>query len=157
MRLPEADPEIFRIYVQWAYSNRILTPSDEDRDRLRMTLTELYLLGQYLGDPRLQNRIVNLMIQNFARDKKDPATENLAKIWTSTPESDKLRQLMLDWHVDVAAHEWLQQYHDNIPPAFFADLAINLAAKKPKKGWEVPSKAEKCKYHHHDDKTPPCT
>ena len=164
VHLPDADPEAFSTYAQWAYSGQIIE-LDPDEDgtngkrnfRVQVLRCKLYILAEYLGDTLLQNTITDLIVQDFKKTTKGPGVAVIRLVYQQTRDNSNLRKLMLDWHLKSTNGDWLQTYRKRLPPAFLADLAIEWAkVNLDRRAVNDPKTAWKCTYHDHDSTVPVC-
>ncbi|KAF2172789.1 hypothetical protein M409DRAFT_16750 [Zasmidium cellare ATCC 36951] len=148
----------------WAYSGRVVALSPEDLAKddsgssTRLVYAELYILADYLEDTQLCNTALSLMIKSFVKYRQGPSPKLVRRVWESTRENSKIRQLILDRYVARADEERLRAFCDALPAEFFVDLAIEFARVKPGvAAADELAKAGKYKYHEHGDGVPPCS
>ncbi|KAK4542310.1 hypothetical protein LTR36_006963 [Oleoguttula mirabilis] len=165
IRLPEVDIEAFRSYAQWAYSGEVVVASDEEISAdafgvVRGTrLAKLYVLAEFLGDTFLRNTVVDQLRTLHTSCETGPGTAEIIIAFEDVPAESTLRRLVLGWYLDKACVdvvEWMDENCEELPKAFFVDLAIkqfqaSLNGIKASK-WDQ----GKCTYHEHNDEVPAC-
>lgn len=134
IRLPEVEVEPFSAYLQWAYRGDIITEFTEklkedtiEYERQIITLTRLYIAADFLGDCLLRNTVSDKTRELWAATNRGPSCEAVNSVYANTPENCKFRKLMLDWHIWTGVGEWYRGAQENMPKAFFVDLAIGLS------------------------------
>lgn len=162
VELPEADPIIFKIWAQWAYSGNVVLLSASEQEVpivrcniLRMRCGELYVLADILEDTWCRNFITGLLRKEFFQ--WGPTVELYKIAYESTPENSKLRMLCRDWKLANPVGIQLSKSRDELPAALYRDLAIEWArADLDKAKFVEPKDAAKCKYHDHNEEVPAC-
>lgn len=157
--LPETDPEIFAIYSHWIYSSEVDVP-DVDKPGTagsvaRRQLAALYILADHLDDKSLRNAVVDEYLTSSRDASSGPGPNTVKLVWSETPDNCKFRNLVLDFF--VTRHDngiWLERDRDNLPAAFYCDLALAFARAGEK---TKPTQAAKCTYHEHDEENPSCS
>ena len=166
MRLPETDVHIFPIHIQWAYSGEIVTASAEEEAEDAETviragrLTELYLMGDSLGDTLLRNAVTDRLRTLWIAAVRGPSAEATRLVYNGGAEGCKLQRLCLDWYLcsrNADTADWLGQHQAKLPKAFLADLAaVFMRANYDSDNVTDWEEASSRTYHDHDTDVPPC-
>ncbi|KAF7193729.1 Kelch repeat and BTB domain-containing protein 2 [Pseudocercospora fuligena] len=163
IELPEADPAIFKIWIQWAYSGNmaLLSASEQEVGHENYALLarrcgELYVLADTLEDTLCRNTATDLLRNRFL-GFVGPSVHLYQIAYESTPEGSKLRKVCLDWMLASSPGTWLAQHRNELPTALFVDLAIEWEQVDFDSSHFVRiSDAPKCEYHDHDKELPAC-
>lgn len=134
IRMPEADPETFRSYMQWAYrgeivvmnSQEIAEPNDQS-SRLQRRLGELFTLASFLGDLQLKNSVTDKIISVLKCNSSELAAPLVTHLYEHTPDECKLRRYILDWFLYKPTGTWLETNRSLLPAAFLGDIAVGWA------------------------------
>lgn len=143
--------------------------TDDDTDGRRFeALIRLFLLADKLQDPQMMNMAIDEIVRMVEKDGLIPAHVNL--VYNSTPRDSVLRKLFRDVYLHEAESMECQEFlktHD-LPADFWRDISLEYFNLKIEKD---PSRsirevyglsigkdkcADKCYYHQHDERHPPC-
>jgi hypothetical protein len=157
--LPDDDPRIVDLYLQWIYSGRIFSrqstdggPGDGKEFDL---LIDGFVFGEKVQNGDFKDAVVDALIESFAvTDKKGqrwcPATPWVDRAYAGTPEGSPLRRLLVAIYVIHGTKTWL---HGMTTIDFLADLAGRLM--EDRRALPRPNTTEldlsPCCYHHHGD------
>ncbi|KAF2094511.1 hypothetical protein NA57DRAFT_80315 [Rhizodiscina lignyota] len=129
IRLPEQEPEIFKIFVQWLYSGHIYSAHEGDDSGNKEScewsrLCGLYLLGDDLRDYIFKNAVIDAVIMRALVTNEHPSGF-VEHIYTHTTGSDPMRKLLADFWVWSAADSLEGDYEDlkKGPLEFWKDVA----------------------------------
>lgn len=134
VRLPEVRPNVFQVYLDWAYTG-ILAVEDAqtpevDRGRSSGGIIDVYLLGDVLGDVKLRNQAMQLL-NTHVSEWKIPSIPSICKIFENTPANSKLR----DWAVDITimrqSRQRFSQATAYYPAEFLSQIAVKLLHEVP--------------------------
>ncbi|TVY87472.1 hypothetical protein LAWI1_G006420 [Lachnellula willkommii] len=90
--LPDTDPIVFGILVEWAYSQRVMMSTTETRNDL-FTLMKLWVLADRCLIPRLQNEtLVYLEARRAALSGTLPRLDTFTYLYDNTAHRSPLRQ-----------------------------------------------------------------
>lgn len=163
VRLPEANAEIFDIYVHTLYSKEIvlLEPSEVGKDvggnKRKSHAIKLYIMADQYGNLVLQNNIIDECIKIFETCNSGPGRLHVADAWDELPESSKMRQLILDWYMAKVNVDWLTNGIKDLHYQFVQNLAVGFAnAAVAGRRSTAPHLKKKCHYHEHDESAPKC-
>ena len=182
--LPEASPSEFEVYLEWLYTNHI-DILDKSSNR-GMTLVRLYLLGDYLGDDRFMNAIIDALVQESL--PTSPAMSfsaaDVDTVWQKTLPDSKLRKALTDLivhEIGSSTHHRLFRHKGTWPTEISAEILTRMIGSKQmtatmyaqifaqmqdggglKKALESSgehpnARKDKCEYHRHDEGNPRCT
>jgi hypothetical protein len=71
MNLPETEPQVFDIFYEWLYSQRLWSPDDEEEDRPDTDkLAKLYVFADMAAVPHLQNQVLTALHEITALEDK---------------------------------------------------------------------------------------
>ncbi|CZT24558.1 uncharacterized protein RCC_10283 [Ramularia collo-cygni] len=137
-QLPNELPEIVNLYRLFLYTGTVFSIANSDKDEMdaaefnhgasmdaeKVTLMECYILGTHLHDERFRNAAINALVQKVEEEEEYP-TGLAADVYRHTSPGDKLRRLIVDFHVWKGQGEWLCFPHEDAhgPEEFLADVA----------------------------------
>lgn len=156
--LPDDDPGVFDLYVQWIYRGQIFSrmPRAEFRllDREMELLIDAYIFGEKIQDSNYQDAVLDsLLAYTNTRDEKGvrwfPTGALVRKAYQKTPASSPLRRLLVDMHNRSGHKEWVGD--DNNSVEFLADLVREMYATRTQPQSPDPTGVgeNSCSYHHH--------
>jgi len=169
VKLPEDEPAVFELYMQWLYTAQIFphllhasTQCLEDTCKLGsplyIALAKAYVLGETLQDDHFKDTILDAIISLFVQPARVWAPEATSIIYAGTAPGSSARKLMVDLYTYSSRSAWFsehaQQHH---PEDFLHDLCLSWA--KQKEGLLNPSAAfqsHACVYHSHWGKGKVC-
>lgn len=151
--LPEADPETFTSYLQWAYRRQVVfstRPDDDENDKL-CSLSHLYTLAEFVRNIPLKNAVVDKFLDVLRAEIESPSVNSIRHLWSKAAAGCKLRRAVVDWFLFYPRGNWLQELRGSLPEAFLADLAVEFA----KANWDIhtiidPLTASRVNYHELD-------
>jgi len=165
--LPDDNPEIFGIYVQWLYCGQIFSQvqgkEGEKVDAARWIeewnrLDQCYALGDKLQDTDFKDCIVDASMEKTRWDKLEFLGFGPI-IYTSSAEKSPVRklpvELALRWPDSALEKYCIQQRqpHDN----FTADLMLALSKRtQAERNSPCPYWSDPCRYHEHTPLNKPC-
>jgi hypothetical protein len=163
-RLEDTDPDIFRLLVQWFYTQHFkhipstnsatALPNDElhektpensdnekakpkgqsfldrrkqwekawaERDSVYLNVTQLYILAERFIIPRLQNYIMDSLID---MSTKSWSTAWMATAYGGTTPNSPLRRFVVDMLLFQVPQAWKKSHADDLP----RDLLVDFAA-----------------------------
>ncbi|KAH7094899.1 hypothetical protein FB567DRAFT_600599 [Paraphoma chrysanthemicola] len=134
IELPEDDPEVFSMYVNFVYTNNIATGPNENPvsvewcDEEYMLLSELFVLCEKLCDIGGKNAVIRaiLAVSHEVTDKHccfNPFEAAITIMYSGTPKSSLGRKLMADMWTCKSV-DYLSRHGDELPKDFLLDLAI---------------------------------
>ncbi|KAF2851135.1 hypothetical protein T440DRAFT_375303, partial [Plenodomus tracheiphilus IPT5] len=134
-RSDRRDPEVFQLYSQWLYTNRIAVqvhPSmktnekgvEEDTEKVSLShLFRSYLLGETLADSTYQTAVIRTLIRWVRKEDTYPANLLICSVYQGTTKGSPLRKLLVDFWVWEASAEWLT---DSLVEDTCAEFAQNI-------------------------------
>ncbi|KAI9704986.1 MAG: hypothetical protein M1836_006766 [Candelina mexicana] len=150
VNLPEDDPAVFEVLVQWLYAQKIEEAIiNDDFISTSLMLVRLYLLADKLGIPRLKNISIDTFVEMFESKKLLPTEKIIAEIWKTTMAGCPFRQVCVDlwgWSSGPKSYDSLGEV-DNIGD-FFCRVARILSTRHlalPKE--KAPFRTSMCNYH----------
>lgn len=159
VRLPDADVDTFRVFVQWLYTGEVvlLDPEDakkDDKGTARyLSLTKLYKLGVDLYSIRLRNVAIDSFIGMKGKVSGAPNELVIAQAFEFTSEHSTLQRLLADIFQHCEDVVWLNQKGSELPHGFLLAVyreRMLLQGKKP----PMLKYSERCKYHEHTSAFP---
>ena len=175
MRLPEVEPSIFNLYLNYLYRGEMALQKKDPQDSgdMFVKLAKLYVLGDMILDARVKAAALDTMAKNVNAQtvKQDRALVPALKasgpvvriIYKNTVETSAARRLLLDIYQDYAGYKWRAEPDGTVPSApseFLSELSGRLLeAYAP---WRDHDEhhlcfAWPCRYHEHDpDLAPVC-
>ena len=94
--MKEEDPEIFRRFKNWLYSEKLISESETDKNLPWQVIIEVYSFAERRGIPRLQNKCVDTVIKKIEDGGLFPGQADVNTLWKRTTNSLRFRQLLLD-------------------------------------------------------------
>ena len=159
VELPEEEPYLFRMFIQWLYTGDFHTGSEIEENLLDHC--KLYALADKYQVLRLKNHVIDKIIG----DKRgnllyDPPEEAIRFVYLRTANSSKLRLLICailltdlddasspsDWFLDstrTLAHDF--------PDLYFDLFSMNFAKIYSAEGWNGDLDGENCFFHEHGE------
>lgn len=118
--LPNEEPRLFQVYMEWLYGNRsktvfkainahevtVTATGTEDMPGAR-ALIELYLLGERLRDVKFKNAVVDAYIKAVQKATNSPACF-AAQIYSQLPTDSPFRHLYVDMWAWYFNHMWFE-------------------------------------------------
>ncbi|KAH7085250.1 hypothetical protein BKA63DRAFT_13643 [Paraphoma chrysanthemicola] len=141
IKLPEDDPEVFAIYVNFVYTNTVATgPLERPIHRATarteyMLLSKLYVLCEKLCDIAAKNAVLQAIraVSSEVTDSGEMYIANLSAvqiIYAGTPKGSLGRRLMADmWTGMVVEH--LVKCGDEMPREFLLDMVVAHRRDRP--------------------------
>ena len=134
MELPEDDPNIFELLVQWLYTDKYdLQQSDGPGDSFNYSEgIQLYCLAEKYDLSALKHKIYRAFYRETNETKMPPACSDTSYLYENTSAGSPLRQLYAEWwmsHVNLESFEkadiqkWLSGQ-----PDLTHDLFLRLCA-----------------------------
>ena len=160
IKLPEDDPEIFYIYVQWLYTGTIFTKTKEEAHSFDH-LVDLYLLGEKMLDQVFQNRVMDALV-SATRERDENGKRYfhddlcIDKLYRNTPKNALARQFMVDVWVRRGRSKWISEDTALINKEFLVDLTTAMLDKcelrhEFRLDYAVLQAGVPCKYHQHGE------
>jgi len=165
--LPEAQTDDFQVYAEWLYTGRIRTLAWDALDA-SSTIVRLYVLGDYLGDDRFGNAVIDILVRNSSFGKScikiEGATVNMA--WDKTLPGSPLRNLLVQLivcdlmdEIDSPCFPGADIWSKEVSAEVLNEIrAYSHSKNQIKSTVQCPvHNKEKCAYHKHDKEYPGCT
>lgn len=151
VRLPEVDPEAFRVYVHWVYTGKVSPEvewghADLNCAEKQVTYTEAYIIGDVLDDNDLRKHVIDTMIEKTSAWADLLPCTSLRRIWEATPTASPLRILALEWAVFEGNPQDLNDSIEHFPEEYVRDLAMLMLPRLQDKD-ECTQKEFKAKLH----------
>ncbi|KAK3698454.1 hypothetical protein LTR37_016925 [Vermiconidia calcicola] len=156
--LPDEDADVFNIYVQWHYYEKIPCQKSEDENGYPM-LGKLYVLGEKVLDKKLQDRVLDAIVATTRRKTENgmrffPSRQVIKEIYGSTTSNSPARRLMVDLDVVHALAPWVGADETEHHPDFMFDLTKALIVERALTEEAKSAHAElasgiPCSYHQH--------
>ena len=90
------EPEVFRRFSFWLYSENIISESEKYKDLPWGTIIEVYSFGERYGISRLQNKCVDTVIKKIKAGGLFPSQTDINSLWRRSGNFFRLRRLLLD-------------------------------------------------------------
>lgn len=156
IEFPEEKPWIFERFQLWLYFKQVLDEGETPSNLSFYRLKALYIFAECRSIPRLQNHVVDLMIQKSALDKSitTPGVSTVT-VYSTWARSFPLRRLLVDLVVYYGSFNQSWRWEDESKD-YLVDLIRGFGVvqneKKPKDLWK-----HRCDYHIHADCEPRCS
>ena len=130
LKQPCDSPVIFRVFQYWAYTQYILESGESTNQFYRQILIDIYIFAHDLKAPGLQNAVVDLCVDKFAKEPLVPAAQ-LRMIHEKLTKRSGLRRLFLGWDaafmIDLKepfTRETLEALIEGCPKELLCDLSF---------------------------------
>lgn len=136
MDLPENDPDVFELFLQWVYEKTCQLPAgdiNEEIDKRYMQLAQLYVLADQLLVIELKNYVIDLYFEITTQTDRLPRPAVVFYVYENSMKGSPLRKLLvqsyscmldLGWYKNKSNAEILSEN-----PEFASDLAITFASQ----------------------------
>lgn len=118
----------FGLFQLWIYKKDLKESCTNDSLPSAEDLADLWILADYLQMPGLQNKAIDLLVQQREKVQK-VATNHIIKIWEQTRSEAPLRTLFVDfcaWRLDRG---WWEKYPSQFPHEMLISLCTALHKK----------------------------
>lgn len=160
MPLADDDAEIFELYQQWLYRNKVFSRSPPEQTGQSNTeydtLIRAYIFGEKVQDGHFGDAIIDALIVSVNTPAVDgelwfPTDATVTKAYEGTPTGSPLRRLMVDLHVHHGSERWIKE-NNNLE--FLVDLTRGLLASRsaPLATNPTSHQGSSCNYHQHKKK-----
>lgn len=160
VRIKDTSIVVFEAFVTWLYSGRLFNHDTNapPKEYIHRLLIEIWLFGDRILCPVLQNDVIDLMIANLSVDGLVHA-RCIEICYSRTLDGSPLRKYVVDQlalsHSNKALTEWAKwsrQFGLVYPQEFFLDLL----QRRSEVGFRVLTRREfsqihRCSYHEHYD------
>jgi hypothetical protein len=125
-------------------TNGVREPTEEDKaavGREYNKIGSLYTLADYLIDYRLKNRLLRATVQAAHATRANsrtwlPTNGFINEIYARTTEGDKMRELLVELHVDFADGTWLTEGDRKLlPKDYLFGCPQGVTAKRHRDDW----------------------
>ena len=172
IELPEVQPRHFAVYLDWVYSNeadlRKLSGTHLDKwpsmimedgaTAENMVLTGVWMLGDFLGDAKLKNAIMDTLMERESSQPSFLPVAQAYKVIKDTPSDCSLQRWVLN--------EVARSFESDDIKALMPQLSTSLQSELLNRVLDVrrpvraPCKTDRwstrCKYHEHAEGEPKC-
>ena len=130
VRLPDADPSIFKAYSNWIYSGGLPKDtctserSDDDKAAETALLVELYILGDKLDDIEMRNAIKRQLLNTMRRQSTLTDSKPIRRIYESTLPGSLMRKMMVDVTLKRQVPSNFAEIISMYPLEFVQDVAV---------------------------------
>lgn len=164
VRLSEQTAELFDIYVQWLYDEKLYSTKDgethgDEWDRL----LSLYILGDSIQDRKFRNTVIDAFIEKNIMDNGWPIYL-AAGVCSELPSNSPLCRLIADfwaWNATPTSYTRSAKSGDveDAPREFWLEVAKRTCAAAEDrlvKKLLAPWKRDRCQYHEHAEGEAKC-
>ncbi|KAL9095494.1 MAG: hypothetical protein Q9165_002365 [Trypethelium subeluteriae] len=160
--LPEDDPEVFKLYVQWLYTDRIhcSTPPGNNSKGWDFIhemdlIIKAYCLGEKLQDVAFKDSLIDsfIALRSLEKDMWLPHLPITKFLWENTPKGSSMRRLVVDYYVWLHAADATQVKQSDCLE-FLQDFVAGLLQHRGNPIFERAPfcKESTCAYHEHGTK-----
>lgn len=134
VKLPEADPKVFQRYLSWIYSGQLewVCSSNVTTETLHsaswdgvkeelIMMIDLYRLGDALGDKRLHNRAMEMLVISITWG---PSVAMVCLVWENTPDNSPLRKMCVNRCVARGSRDFFTENVAKLPPGYVQEVAV---------------------------------
>ena len=161
LKLPEADENAFKAYVQWLYTGRVLDVSlDEiegphDHEPNFFALAKLYVFGEQILDTTFQDYIVDAIVDAIKEPGQQrvrvPIHPIIDLIWPNTSRGSPARRAIVDtWARFAAPQSLTPEVESNHEFIFDLSYALLQNRDEDESVHSDLRDGDPCKYHQHD-------
>lgn len=165
--LPETIAEDFQMYLGWLYTIHMAT-LDYHLRVSSTTLVRLYILGDYLGDDRFCNNVIDTLVKNCSWTDTGMTftSSDIDLAWDKTASGSTLQRVLVDFILcDLESDVFAPKIEDKgawskeVSTEVFRRLAeyacvhttVSMARVSLSDNQDV------CEYHRHDEEYPKCS
>ena len=127
LQLPSFLPDPFNRFMHYCYTG--LIADIQERLKVKTTdLTDLWIIGDFLGLPNLQNDVMNCLVDQ----RKDDATNAPwpGDIYKNTREDSPLRTFVLDCWIESGHFDSLPHLHgDKVEQQFTPEIWMDMMSR----------------------------
>jgi hypothetical protein len=157
--LPDDKPYIVNLYVQWIYSDRILSRNPSATEAHGSTelntLVYAFVFGEKIQDARFKDAVIDAVIKCTLTPGKDgttwfPGVKAINHAFEGTPPESPLRRLLVDLWARNGRADWDRK---GLNSDFTTTLIGELFAHREQRFDPHPTdgKTSTCSYHQHGD------
>lgn len=144
VELPDDEPEIVQLYVQYLYSGHARISWTKDTSDLKddqnlpeyYIQAELYILGEKLKDISFKDYILDCIIRRMTTPINghcwSPVHEVVDMLYLGTAPGSPIRDLMVHNHCFRGYQHWIIQGRESHNKDFLVDLTCELLGRRPK-------------------------
>lgn len=158
--LPEARVADFQIYTEWMYTGRIANRAYDGSSDNSVTLVRLYILGEYLGDTRFSNTIMDNLLQ-ISCSPQSPmvfGSDTVGMAWEHTLPGSPLRMALAQLIIcHVCDCHYSAHFNDvgTWSKEVSAEVFKQIGTHARTSSYPLPYEG-KCAFHKHDEEDPNC-
>lgn len=93
--LKEEDPDIFRRFKDWLYSDKIISELETNKNLPWSDIIAIYAFSERRGVPRLQNNCIDTTIRKREEGGLFPGQADINTLWKTPGQVFRLRRLLL--------------------------------------------------------------
>ena len=126
-RLPETTPEVFGLMQNFLYTGHLV--NDDEELPGYDVLIATWKLGNEFDIPKLCDETLEAMKECRRATQRIPATPLLVEAWKVTPETSKLRKLLLRWaaeYIRLSEPEAQAEFSKSLPKEVLSDLVVEM-------------------------------
>jgi hypothetical protein len=159
--LPEDDPKLVKILLNWVYENVIRVPvldyvEDRTLDGAKGLLPKLYVLGDKYQMPALQNDAIDVLGSIFFR-REGYGSQIMNYAFKETSETDPLRLFLVNFAISNWSPDKLESYKTRLCPEFTHSMAVELLKRlstpKTEDSYQEIRQGTFCTLFHRHDST----
>ena len=169
--LPEIAENVFMIYVSWLYvdgldvfdsskHNDLAAASDhsEAAQSSFRNILESYILGDFLGDKKFPNSLLDKLIEVSETTQKLPSPSTIMEYWLRLPERSSIRRPLVDLEVCYCEVKSFEDQAKGWPIEFLMDVAKACMEDRPRdRNGRCPETRDTCYYHQHRGESDKCS
>lgn len=135
--LPEHDPEIVELYVQYLYTGTVFSATNSEKinnaqwvdwDQSWDKTFSLYFLADYVGDETLTNATIDVLIDKAQTSQRYPIGY-AEMVYSRSAPGSRIRKLLVDFHVHLGLCLELKDKdcdEKNAPVEFLKDVIMEM-------------------------------
>lgn len=165
LRLPRIKTQVFKAYLQWAYSRRVVVMDSErarespSRTGEQIRLANLFEFAYRITDVALQNAVTDAFLDTLRNATAPIAAATIDHLWgeSEDEDDDTLRNIVMQWFMaKEGTARYLKMREHEIPVEFFVEMAFMYCAAPIDNRAPEPYDYDPCVWHKHTDAVPSC-
>jgi hypothetical protein len=128
------DITTFQYYVDWAYSDILVSGIDIDGT---ISLAKVYLLADKMDDVKLRNKAISELSSYCCVRKLCPGSASIILIWSNTTPSSPLRRWIMDILMLTGSRPVFERDLSIYPAELMQQMALKFMQQTPVRNSDV--------------------
>ena len=150
VNLPDDDVELFKIFVQWLYTQLIVL-NDKQKNHYRVII-DLFILVNKLQCSELQNATLDFLYRRFSETNTLYPPTDIYYVWENTTNNSSLRRYLVDLYVYDSQIDHVVESQEHYPSEFMKEVLKGFVKRVPDRlpGEHTPYEMGMGAYHVQD-------